>query len=395
MRGGANTGILIGYMSRGAIVACYTSGKVRGGDQTGGLVGYNGFNGGDINTTYSTAYVNGGEYVGGLVGFNTRSSITNSYSTGKVDGSANVGGFLGNSFAQSTQSNNYWDTSASGRSNGIGTVATGVLPGSSAGVTGKTTRQLQSVTAYSGIYANWNNNLDGVTGNDDPWDLGNKMQYPMLDYKSMSTIPQGGIAMGNPDNWNAPIVGERVGVCLTPATFPNRNGRWIWERSDNGDTWETISGSRSPTYIYKPTTADTNHYLRAKVQLSDNTFAYTRNLGGRVKNASDSNDATQGSAVSFVSRQFTYTTPEVGTTIEASDPAPSGAVDTYYGWQRCPNTTTPHTDCVHIVTNWVRYKPVAADIGNYLRMYVYYETSAGVWTRHETGFTGQVVAASQ
>ena len=47
MQGGANTGILIGYMSRGAIVACYTTGKVQGGDQTGGLVGYNGFDGGD------------------------------------------------------------------------------------------------------------------------------------------------------------------------------------------------------------------------------------------------------------------------------------------------------------------------------------------------------------
>ena len=395
VRGGANTGILIGYMTQGTVVACYTSGKVRGGDQTGGLVGYNGFDGGDFNTAYSTAYVRGGQYVGGLVGFNTRASITNSYSTGRVDPATDSGGFLGISFAHSAQSNNYWDTSASGRSNGIGTVATGVLPGSSAGVTGKTTRELQTVTTYTGIYANWNNNLDGVTGNDDPWDLGNKMQYPMLDYKSMSTIPQGGIAMGNPDNWNAPIVGERVGVCLTPATFPNRNGKWIWERSDNGDTWETISGSRSPTYIYKPTTADTNHYLRAKVQLNDGSFAYTRNLGGRVKNASDANDATQGSAVSFVSRQFTYTAPEVGTTIEASDPAPSGAVDTRYGWQRCPNTVAPHTDCTHIVTNWVRYKPVAADIGNYLRMYVYYETSAGVWTRHETGFTGQVVAASQ
>ena len=101
VRGGDNTGILIGYMTRGAVVACYTTGKVRGGDQTGGLVGYNGFYGGDTNTTYSTAYVRGGRYVGGLVGFNTRSSITNSYSTGRVDGSNDVGGFLGNSFAQS------------------------------------------------------------------------------------------------------------------------------------------------------------------------------------------------------------------------------------------------------------------------------------------------------
>ena len=402
VRGGANTGILIGYMTQGTVVACYVTGKVRGGDQTGGLVGYNGFDGGDFNTTYSTAYVRGGEYVGGLVGFNTRASITNSYSTGKVDGTNNVGGFLGNSFAHSTQSNNYWDTSASGRSNGIGTVAGGALPGSSAGVTGKTTRELQTVTTYTGIYANWNNNLDGVTGNDDPWDLGNGMQYPMLDYKMMSTNPQGGQAMGIPDNWNHPIVGELVGVCLNSTTFPNRATHtvagqttkkpWIWERSDNGDTWETISGTRSPTYEYTPTTADVNHFLRAKVELAGGAFAYTRNLGGRVKNASDSNDATQGSAITFVSGNAS---PRVGTEIVASDPRPSGATGSRSGWQRCPNATAPHTDCSYITHNWLRYTPVAADVGNYLRFYVYYETSAGVWTRHVSGYTGRVAAASQ
>ena len=398
VQGGANTGILIGYMTRGAVVACYTTGKVRGADQTGGLVGYNGFNGGDINTTYSTAYVNGNEYVGGLVGFNTRASITNSYSTGKVDGSANVGGFLGNSFAQSTQSNNYWDTSASGRSNGIGTVATGAFPGSSGGVTGKTTRELQTVTTYTGIYANWNNNLDGVTGNDDPWDLGNKMQYPMLDYKSMSTDPQGGLAMGIPDNWNAPIVGERVGVCIAPGSGVSRatvSGQtwkepWIWERSDNGDTWETVSGITAPTYEYAPTTSDVNHYLRAKVKLADGTFAYTRALGGRVKNASG---ATAGTAISF--RQGN-TSPRVGELIIANDPRPSGAVDARFAWQRCDNADTTYTDCEYIVhVWWTNYTPVADDLNKYLRMVVYYETSGGVWTRHATAFTGQVAAASQ
>ena len=392
VRGGANTGILIGYMSRGAMVACYTSGKVRGGDQTGGLVGYSGFNGGAINTSYSTAYVRGGQYVGGVVGFGSNGSITNSYSTGRVDGSSNVGGLLGCSCASHTQSASYWDTSASGRSNGIGRVAPGALPGSSAGVTGKTTRELQIVTTYTGIYSAWNNNLDGVTGNDDPWDLGNKMQYPMLDYKSMSTDPQGGQAMGVPDNWNAPIVGELVGVCLNAATFPRRSGAWIWERSDNGDTWETIGGWRQPTYEYTPTTSDVNHYLRAKVQLSDNSFAYTRALGGRVKNASG---AAAGTAIAFVSGNAS---PRVGTEILVSDPRPSGAVDSHIAWQRCPNATAPHTDCIYIRvphTRELRYTPTSDDLNMYLRIYVYYATSAGVWTRHVSGYTGQVAAASQ
>ena len=274
----------------------------------------------------------------------------------------------------------------------------GALPGSSAGVTGKTTRQLQTVTTYTGIYANWNNNLDGVTGNDDPWDLGSKMQYPMLDYKSMSTDPQGGQAMGIPDNWNAPIVGERVGVCIAPGSGVSRatvSGQtykkaWIWERSDNGDTWETISGTTAPTYEYTPATADVNHYLRAKVELTDGSFAYTRNLGGRVKNASA---ATAGAAATFASGN---TSPRVGQKIQASDPRPTGAVDARFSWQRCDNSDTTYTDCEYIYgVWWTNYTPVAADLNHYLRMVVYYETSAGVWTRHATAFTGQVAAASQ
>ena len=133
--------------------------------------------------------------------------------------------------------------------------------------------------------------------------------------------------------------------------------------------------------------------LRAKVALSGG-FAYTRALGGRVKNASGASDATQGSAVSFVSGNAS---PRVETEIVASDPRPSGATDVKFGWQRCPNTTSPHTDCVYITVNWHRmsYTPVAADVGNYLRMYAYYAPSAGVWMRLEGGFTGQVAAASQ
>ena len=200
---------------------------------------------------------------------------------------------------------------------------------------------------------------------------------------------------GKPDNWNAPIVGENVGVCLIngPNTAPGlraASSSWIWEKSANGDTWTAISGNTSATYEYIPATADVGIYLRAKVELTDGSFAYTRILGGRVKSASASADATQGAAATFVSGN---TIPRVGVDVIANNPAPSGAVDTYYGWQRCPNTITPHTDCVFITANWIEYTPVAADAGNYLRMYVYYATSAGVWTRHETGFTGQVAAS--
>ena len=410
VRGGNDTGILIGNMNGGAVVASYTTGKLQGAAQTGGLVG-NIRNSSSVNTTYSTAYVIGSNYVGGLVGFGFSSSIINSYSTGRVDPVTNSGGFLGASGARNTQTNNYWDTSASGRSGGIGWVAsTGGQPGSSAGVNGKTTRELQTVIGYTSgsIYAAWNADLDNAdndgnaaTGADDPWAFGNNMQYPMLDYQGMSTDPQGGQAMGIPDNWNAPVTGERVSVCLTPAEFPNRArvaGQtyyvgWIWERSPNGDEWTPISGAGddAPTYEYSPVAADVDNFLRAKMTLTDGSVAYTRVLGGRV---SATTTATAGAEIDFVTG---HAAPQVGTQIVASNPLPAGAVDARVGWQRCPSTTTaPHSDCTAILAIpgywWTSYTPTAADVGFYLRMYAYYETSDGTWTRRVTPLTDAVVA---
>ena len=388
--GGNWVGILAGFSgaSTAAIVASYTTGKVAGSDRVGGLVGYN--SRGTISSSYSTAYVSGRTRVGGLVGYRGGDAITDTYSTGRVVRSSGTdtrfGGLIGAAVPQSANnvSNSYWDTSTSGQT-------------TSAGGTGKTTRQLQTPTGYTGIYANWNIDLDNAdadndatTGKDDPWTFGNKMQYPMLDYKMMSTTPQNSQAMGRSDNWNAPIVGERVAVCVTGATRSNRSGLWMWEKSANGDTWSSVAGNSGASYEYYPVSTDVGNYLRAKAPLSGGGFAYTRVLGGRVKQTSA---ATAGSAVSFVSGNAS---PRVGELIRANDPAPTGAVDRRYSWQRCDNADTTYTDCSYIYgVWWTDYTPVAADLNKYLRMVVYYATSAGVWTRHATAFTGQVAAASQ
>ncbi len=192
VRGRDNTGILAGGNSGSPIVACYVTGAVQGGDQTGGLVGYNGFNGGDINTTYSTASVSGGQYVGGLVGFSTFALISNSYSIGRVSGNNNVGGLLGCSCASNTQSNNYWNTLTSERPGGIGVVAPGALPGSNAGVTGKSTSDLQNPITYTGIYANWNVDVDGDRVPDNPWNFGTTSQDPTLRTPSQRVVDHDG-----------------------------------------------------------------------------------------------------------------------------------------------------------------------------------------------------------
>ena len=406
VRGDEFLGILVGS-SYGEIVACYTTGAVTGSRRIGGIVGEQVLTTAHTRSVYSTASVSGEQHVGGLVG-RLRGGVTHSYSTGRVvrsSGTATTIGGLTGSASSGTATASYYDTSASG-----------CIAGGSAGCTtsavgtGKTTRELQTVTGYTtgSIYADWNANLDGESGNDDPWDFGNNMQYPMLDYQGMNVIPQNSQAMGIADNWNAPVVGERINVSLTPDEMPNRaivpgtsyRVPWSWERSADGAVWTAIpgtgDGSSLPTYEYTPfddpdpmVEDDVGKYIRAKVQLADGSFATTRALGGRVVATSG---ATAGAEIPFVSGN---TAPYVGLEIVASNPLPADAVDARFGWQRCPNTTAPHTDCEYVSglpgVWWIRYTPRAADVGSYLRMYAYYE-SGGVWIRRVTPFTLSVVA---
>ena len=403
--GGDRTAILA-RTNNGTIVGCYVTGKVTGGEYVGSLVARLER---VVQSSYSTAQVSGTDKVGGLVGHINLASprIYNSYSTGRVvrtsGTSTAIGGLvgaLGGSAGAANTVNSYWDTSTSGCVAGGSDGCTRSFGGA-----GKTTRELQSVTGFTGIYANWN------TQPGNAWTFGNNMQYPMLTYQGMNTDPQGGQAMGMSDNGSIPVVGERVGVCLTRAEFPNRavvDGEtyyvgWVWERSTDGVDWTAAvpldnmgmpSGdppayNNPPTYEYSPTTDDVGSYLRARMELSDGSTAYTRNLGGRVALPTASG-AADGGAVQFARNHIA---PTVGFQIVVSDPIPEGATDMRAGWQRCPNNDSVYTDCVYIPgVWWVNYTPTTEDIGSYLRMYVYYETGGGTWTRRVSPLTTGVVA---
>ena len=147
----------------GEIRTSYATGRVSSRDDVGGLVGYNG---GEIHASYATGRVAGRDDVGGLVGYND-GEIHTSYATGRVSGRDDVGGLVGIVSPDGPIAASYWDTSTSGqtsRSHG----------------TGQTTTQLQTPTGYSGIYADWNVDLDGGGTDDDPWDFGTSSQYPAL-----------------------------------------------------------------------------------------------------------------------------------------------------------------------------------------------------------------------
>ena len=103
-------------------------------------------------------------------------SIIASYTTGAVTGpQANRARCL--VVTSGTQTDTYWDTDLCSLAGGGGT--------------GQTTSALQTPTGYTGIYSDWNLNLDGELGNDDPWDFGYDSQYPVLKYGGLDLLRQG------------------------------------------------------------------------------------------------------------------------------------------------------------------------------------------------------------
>ena len=177
---GSNRGTITASWATGLASDFQTESSVN--SYVGGLVGANHQQGGTITASYATGSAAGRGAVGGLVGSNL-GPITASYATGSVSHSFPIpphrtavyalGGLVGdNSNGPITVS--YWDTQTSGQS-------------ASNGGQGKTTSELQSPTGYSGIYANWNVDLDGGDDDDDPWDFGTSSEYPVIDVDAILT----------------------------------------------------------------------------------------------------------------------------------------------------------------------------------------------------------------
>ena len=154
---GSNGGGLVGRL-RGAITASYATASV--------------------NTTGSATNL----FIGGLAGRRDGGTITASYAAGAVSSAVtltNIGGLVGLSEGGSGAITNSYCSAATGQTNCIGALASGSASVSS---TRYTAADMQAPTGYTGIYTHWNLDLDGVTGNDDPWDFGAIYQYPVLKF---------------------------------------------------------------------------------------------------------------------------------------------------------------------------------------------------------------------
>ena len=196
----ANSGGLVGE-NYGIIASSYATGSVSviSSDWyalvAGGFVGYNG---GSVVSSYATGRVVGSlsidedgweeipVYLGGFAGYNgEESSIKFSYSTGKVisqNDDATIGGFIGRNESTDREAieASYWLREPPINYAGVG-------EGSTDGVRGIASSQLQQPTDYTGIYADWLTDLDNAdedydetTGKDDFWDFGTSSDYPAL-----------------------------------------------------------------------------------------------------------------------------------------------------------------------------------------------------------------------
>ena len=180
--GGTHIGVLAGFIRDGGeITASYVQGGAVVallGNSGGGLIGSN-F--GTIRASFATASVSGGtsSNVGGLVGYSRDSAIIASYAAGAtaVGSGGNAGGLLGWAVdVNDVFTDSYCDTESTGQSDCIG------LRHASSTVTvaGYTTAQLRTPTGYTGIFANWNVDLDGDAIPDNPWNFGTTTTRPIL-----------------------------------------------------------------------------------------------------------------------------------------------------------------------------------------------------------------------
>ena len=151
-------GGLVGEVaSSAAIIASYAKGNVTANRSTPALGGLAGRVDSQANPGISASYSTGAPTVTGAATPTFRGGLIGSTGTANVTAS-------------------YWDTATSGVSAADSPAITGV--------TGQTTMALQEPTEYgtqsTDIYMNWNVNVDGTGGNDNPWHFGGTTDYPIL-----------------------------------------------------------------------------------------------------------------------------------------------------------------------------------------------------------------------
>ena len=192
----SNNGGALAAINRGTIIASYVSGgsvhTTHSTAATGGLVGNNA---GAIIAGFATAAIThsgaiSNYYGGGLAGNNAGGGrIIASYAAGAVStytsvNVVNIGGLVGRTQPASVIIDSHCDTQITTQSVCIGAGAS-----AAATSTGYTTAELQEPVGYTGIFANWNVDLDGDTFPDNPWHFGTSTSSPGITDPKTSDPP--------------------------------------------------------------------------------------------------------------------------------------------------------------------------------------------------------------
>lgn len=166
--GDTTIGGLVGYnfsISQASILNCFAAGEVAAiADCAGGLVGYNNAS---ISNCFAAGGVSGYDDVGGLVGYTRDGSISNCYAAGIVSGDGYVGGLVGYHHSGSYASC-FWDQTVNPSLQGIGNTG-------KAGVSGKTTAQMQTESTYTDT--GWDFVGETVNGPNDIWTIHEGQDY--------------------------------------------------------------------------------------------------------------------------------------------------------------------------------------------------------------------------
>ena len=186
VHGNGNVGGLIGA-SASSVTRCYSNCNVGGSSGCNNLGGLIGYNPSDVSNCYATGSVNGdgngfSSEFAGLIGLPGSGTTTDCYSTGSVSGTnAYLSGCIGSLYG-ATATNCFWDTETSGRA-------------LSGGGTGKTTAEMTSVATFTdestaGLTTAWDfeTNPNDDVANDNYWDMDLSGTinggYPFLSYQN-------------------------------------------------------------------------------------------------------------------------------------------------------------------------------------------------------------------
>ena len=174
-------------------------------------------------------------------------------------------------------------------------------------------------------------------------------------------------------------VGGQITATLNDADGQETNVAWAWERSQNGVTgWSIISGATSATY--RSGTVDIGHFLRASATYTDSE--------GPGKSASAATTAAiladdDGTVTLSPSRLA------VGETVTARLTDPDGNVRSVtWQWSSSSDGVSGWSDIAGATA--ATYRPVALDIGVFLRATASYDDGDGTGKSAERASTTAV-----